>query len=295
MVELHKNLVSVVIPVYNSEKFLAECIESVLNQSYPYIEAIAVDDGSTDRSLEILNKYSDKIRIIHQQNKGLASALNTGISQMDGKWFKWFSPDDVMYQDSIETLVETAKSHDKNTIIYSNWDIIDEQSKVLRTFYEYDYNSLEPFDFAVRLLDGQQINANTTLIPSYLFEKCTIQNLQDAAAIDYNFFLNVALNYSTKFVLVKKPLIKYRVHTKQFSHKNITKTLSFLDELKKEYLKNMDSHTRERYVKAIYEYQKNKPLRKQALEVGLGLLSKLPTKVSDSLLVYYLNQIRTKR
>jgi len=61
-------LVSVVIPVYNSEKFLAECIESVLNQTYKNIEIIAINDGSTDDSLKILETYSDKITIISQKN-----------------------------------------------------------------------------------------------------------------------------------------------------------------------------------------------------------------------------------
>ncbi len=65
---LHDDLVSVVIPIYNSEKFLAESIESVLNQTYENLEIIAVDDGSTDSSLEILQKNSDKIVILSQKN-----------------------------------------------------------------------------------------------------------------------------------------------------------------------------------------------------------------------------------
>lgn len=294
MTAKHKldDCVSVIIPVYNSEKFLEKSIQSVLNQTYDHYEIICVNDGSTDRSDEILGKYSDKITIISQSNKGLAAALNTGISKMTGKWFKWFSPDDVMYPNCLEELVNHSGP---DTIVYSNWDIIDGQSQMLRSFCESDYNSLGTFDFAVRLLDGQQINVNTTLIPSHLFEKCKIRELQDPVAIDYDFFLNAALNHSAKFFLVKKPLIKYRVHTKQSSHKNITKTLSFLDGIKKEYLKNLNSHKRERYVGAIHEYQKSKPLGRQAMEAGLGILSKLPSEVSDSLLVYYLNHIRTKR
>ena len=102
-------LVSIVIPVYNSEQFLKESLESIINQTYSNIEIICVNDGSTDNSLEILKSYSDKIIIISQKNQGLASALTIGINQMKGKWFKWFSPDDVMYTHTIETLVDTAK------------------------------------------------------------------------------------------------------------------------------------------------------------------------------------------
>ena len=73
-------LVSVVIPVYNSEKFLEECLDSILAQTYQNIEIIAVDDGSEDSSLNILKKYSDKIHIFSQKNQGLATALNLGTS-----------------------------------------------------------------------------------------------------------------------------------------------------------------------------------------------------------------------
>ena len=110
------DLVSVVIPVYNSEKFLKQCLDSILTQSYQNIEIIAVDDGSTDTSSSILERYSDKINIISQKNQGLASALNLGISKMKGSWFKWFSPDDVMYSNTIETLIDEAKNHPDNTI-----------------------------------------------------------------------------------------------------------------------------------------------------------------------------------
>ena len=141
--------VSVIIPVYNSEKFLQESIESVLNQTYENIEIITVDDGSTDDSLEVLKQHSKKITIISQENQGLASALNTGIKKADGKWFKWFSPDDIMNPDTIETLVECAKKLPENTIIYSNWDIIDQNGKKLRSFSESNYNDLKFFEFNI--------------------------------------------------------------------------------------------------------------------------------------------------
>ena len=123
------NLVSIVIPVYNSEKFLIECLESILNQTYKDIEIIVVNDGSTDNSEKILQKYSDKITIISQENQGLASALNAGIKTLKGCWLKWFSPDDVMYPKTIETLVHMAETQQDNTIIYSNWELIDENGK----------------------------------------------------------------------------------------------------------------------------------------------------------------------
>ena len=139
------NLVSVIIPVYNSEKYLEECLDSILNQTYENIEIIAIDDGSEDSSLDVLNKYSNKIHIFSQENQGLASSLNLGISKIKGRWLKWFSPDDVMYPYTIETLVSEAKKQSESTILYANWNIIDETGNILREFQESNYNDLSNF------------------------------------------------------------------------------------------------------------------------------------------------------
>jgi glycosyltransferase involved in cell wall biosynthesis len=289
------DLVSVVIPVYNSEKYLEECLNSVLTQTYQNIEIIVVDDGSTDSSPEILKKYSKKINILTQKNNGLASALNLGISKMKGHWFKWFSPDDVMYPYAIETLVDEVKKHPDDTIIYSNWTIMDDSGNILRKFYESNYNDLLEFDYNIRLLDGQQINVNTTLIPSSLFDKCDIRKLDDPVAIDYDFFLNSALLCNMKFYLITKSLVKYRIHTSQLSHKNISKTLDYIYEIKNEVLNQIDISTREKYAKSLQQYQKTKPVKQKTLEFGMKLLTSSPSWVSDRILTFYLNNIRQGR
>jgi len=146
----HPNdMVSIVIPVYNSEKFLRDSLESVIHQTYSNIEIIAINDDSTDNSLEILKQYEDKIMIINQQNMGLAQAVNAGIKKMSGHWLKWLSPDDLLYPDAIEILVKEAKKLPENTILYSNWELIDESGKKLRNFSESNYNDLESFEFNV--------------------------------------------------------------------------------------------------------------------------------------------------
>src|SRR6185437_2092788 len=101
--------VSIIIPVYNTEKYLDECIQSALNQTYHDIEIIAVNDGSKDNSLNILEQYSDKIKIISKSNGGTASALNVGIKNMNGQWFKWLSADDLLHPTAIEELVNVAE------------------------------------------------------------------------------------------------------------------------------------------------------------------------------------------
>ena len=98
--------VSIIIPVYNAEQFLDECINSTLNQTYDNIEIIAENDGSTDNSKNILEKFNSKIKIIHKINGGTASALNAGIKEMNGEWFKWLSADDVLKRNCIDVLIK---------------------------------------------------------------------------------------------------------------------------------------------------------------------------------------------
>jgi len=289
------DLVSVVIPVYNSEKFLEECLDSILTQTYQNIEIIAVDDGSTDSSPDILERYSDKINIISQKNQGLASALNLGISKMKGDWFKWFSPDDVMHSNTIETLINEAKNHSDNIILYSNWNIIDDTGNTLREFHESNYNELSEFDFNLRLLDGQQINVNTTLIPAIFLKKYGIRELDEPVAIDYDFFLRSALLHDVRFHLISQPLVKYRIHSDQLSHKNISKTLNYISEIKDEILMKLDEPLRIKYNHGLEQYKKTKPTKTKTLEFGMKLLSSVPTWVSDRVLMLYLNKIRHNR
>lgn len=287
-------LVSIVIPVYNSQQFLKESLESIINQTYSNIEIICVDDGSTDNSLKILKSYSEKITIISQKNQGLASALITGINNMHGKWFKWFSPDDLMYSNTIETLVNCAKKH-PNTIVYSNWKIIDEKGDELRDFCESNYNDLSDFEYYIRLLDGQQINVNTSLIPSILFEKCLIRNLDDPVAVDYDFFIRAALLHNVKFYLIQKSLIKYRIHSEQLSHKNISKTLDYVSKIKFEIFQHLDKSIQNKFINELKIYQNSKSTKRKTMEFGMKLVKSTPSWVSDRILIFYLNKIRQGR
>ena len=289
--------VSVVIPVYNSEKFLKYSIESVLNQSYDNLEIIAVDDGSTDNSKNILQQYNNQITILSQKNSGLVQSLNKAISKMTGKWFKWLSPDDVLYPNAIETLINEAKKIPENTIIYSNWEIIDENGKTLRDFSESNYNNLGSFEFNVRLLDDQHINVNTCIIPTSIFENnCTFQDLKDPVMIDYDFFLRAGILYDYNFQLVPKSLLKYRIHTSQLSHKDISKTLSSREEVRNTILSGLTKTKKDQYLLALKEFKKKKPLHKKTMDIGLKIaMNTLPTWVTDRILVFYLNNLRRGR
>lgn len=101
----HQPLVSVIIPVYNSEKYIAEAIESVLSQTYPSFELIIVDDGSTDRSSEICLSYP-RVRYEYQENRGVAAARNRGIELAQGDFLAFLDADDFWLPEKLSLQVE---------------------------------------------------------------------------------------------------------------------------------------------------------------------------------------------
>ena len=104
--------ISVVVPIYNVEKYLINCLESIDKQSYKNFELILVDDGSTDKSGSIVDKYAigkDNTVVIHKQNGGLSSARNEGIKIAKGRYICFVDADDMVSDDYIETILEKTK------------------------------------------------------------------------------------------------------------------------------------------------------------------------------------------
>ncbi|WP_050981367.1 glycosyltransferase family 2 protein [Caldisericum exile] len=100
-------LVSIIMPVYNAEKYVKDAIESVLAQTYPYFELIVVNDGSTDRSDEVIRSFKDKriVYIKHEKNLGVAEARNTALRIAKGKWGAVIDADDVWLKERLEKLI----------------------------------------------------------------------------------------------------------------------------------------------------------------------------------------------
>ena len=125
-------LVSIVIPVYNGQKYLACAIDSALSQTYRNIEVLVIDDGSTDKTPEICASYGKKIRYLKKKNGGVATALNYGIDNMKGDYFSWLSHDDLYHKDKIMVEInELSKLKDPKSLITCGWTRIDENGKSL--------------------------------------------------------------------------------------------------------------------------------------------------------------------
>ena len=107
---MDKPLVSVIIPVYNMESYLYECLESVRKQSYKYLEVVLIDDGSVDQSNEICRYFVDldnRFHLYTHNNRGLPAALNTGLSMAKGSWIMFIDPDDKVEHNIIERLMDS--------------------------------------------------------------------------------------------------------------------------------------------------------------------------------------------
>ena len=108
-------MISVIVPVYNVEEYLEECLESIKRQTYTDIEVILVNDGSTDRSKEICERYCEKdsrFKLVNQENKGLSGARNRGMLESKGEFISFVDSDDILKEDMLEQLMKQMTSED---------------------------------------------------------------------------------------------------------------------------------------------------------------------------------------
>lgn len=127
---MEEGLISVIIPVYNVEKYLQECLNSVIAQTYKNIEIIVIDDGSTDNSGKICDEYAKKdnrIKVIHKANGGLSDARNFGIDISKGKYVYFVDSDDYIDIDTIESMYKIAKDYSADIVTFSHY-ILNEQN-----------------------------------------------------------------------------------------------------------------------------------------------------------------------
>ena len=111
---MKEECISVIVPVYNVERYLEKCIESICCQTFKDLEIILVDDGATDRSGAICDEWSrrdPRIRVIHKENGGLSDARNAGIEIASGTWYMFVDSDDTITPDTIERLYKAATQH----------------------------------------------------------------------------------------------------------------------------------------------------------------------------------------
>ena len=248
--------VSIVIPVYNAERYLDECVQSALDQTHPDTEIIAVDDGSTDTSPEILAGYGDKIRILSKPNGGTASALNAGIARMSGRWFKWLSADDLLKPQAAEVLAAASlRCENPLHIAYGGVDVIDGAASRIGEWVEGDYNGLTCFERNVRLLDAFYGSAAAAIIPATVFARAGTFDESIGFNEDYEFWLRCCLLHGATLHGIRDTVAAWRRHGGQLTESRQADMRPKNEAIRRAVLGRLPGGERARYERALRAYR----------------------------------------
>lgn len=222
------DLLSVIVPVYNAENHIRQCIESVLNQSYKNLEVILVNDGSTDKSGDICDAYSlsdDRIRVVHTRNNGPASARNAGINKSCGEFIFFIDADDIIDKNALSALIEIYNQH-KSDIIVGDFNAIKNGN------YGPGYKGVFPCDKKLNKQDVMNYarsylkkpNRFTLFAYSWgrLFKASIIKSNNVLFNTDLHTFEDVAFNfnylrYANEVLYLAKAIYGHQVHDNYMS------------------------------------------------------------------------------
>lgn len=229
------DLVSVIMPIYNSEHYVEESIRSVLQQTYTNIELILINDGSTDKSFKIINSIKDKrIVIINKKiNEGLVAALNDGIKVSQGEFIARMDNDDVMLNDRIEKQIFHLKKN--------NFDIVFSNAKSIGSSFSRKicYKILNDELPYLLMVDNPLVHptmfAKSKILNEFSYDKCY------EYCEDYHLWCSLVLR-NIKIGVMDCYLIKYRLHGNQITQTKRalirTKTMKLKDEYISSYFPN---------------------------------------------------------
>ena len=212
-----KVIVSIIIPVYNTEKYIEKCILSVLKQKFQDFEVLLIDDGSTDSSGKICDKYiehDERISVVHQTNQGLSAARNVGIKRAKGKYICFIDSDDIIAEDYLSILYENA--------LYFNADVV--WCKFQRFYTEDELGQLDLTERVGKVQEKRELwyKLSTTgptsqgveivIACNKLIRSSLCKNLQFPIGKwhEDEFFVNDLLKYAGLCVEVNIPLYYYR-------------------------------------------------------------------------------------
>lgn len=210
--------ISVILPVYNGEKFLKECIESVLNQTHKSFELIIVNDGSEDASEEIVKSFnSERIKYFSKSNEGVAATRNFGLRKAKGDIISFIDQDDMWNE---QYLSEVVKGMKKSDFIYVNGKYLinnnishniytDEQSELNKT-----HNNLERLIEQNFIVSPTQVSIKKDVIQKIgMFD----HTLDGSGADDWDYWIRVFSLSNIRILFIERPMIVYRFHDKNNS------------------------------------------------------------------------------
>lgn len=206
--------VSVIIPVYNAERFIKETVESILAQTYQDFEIVVINDGSTDKSAEIIRSFDDK-RIIYsyQKNQGLSIARNEAILKSNGEYIALLDQDDLWLPEKIEKQISLLDSSPEIGLVCSDCYVIDSQGKIMDKVFNQCKHS-KGMVLPQLFLDNF-ISCPTAVIRKLALNKVGLFDPDFSIAADYDLWLRIAQFFDIEYTDI--PLAKYRIHANNMS------------------------------------------------------------------------------
>ena len=264
MIKVSKPLVSVIIPAFNSEAYLLAAIESVFQQTYSPIEIIVIDDGSTDRTRDLLEDLiaSNRINYHHQSNRGLSAARNVGIRFAKGKYIQFLDADDVILPSKIEKQVKVLESSAVSSIVGTDFRFFDKSD--LSNLYGGDrLKGLFPLREVERLFEFETV-IHRWLFPAELFDSYSVfdENMPGAAE-DWLVLWKLAAR-GTRFIYLDEPLALYRRH-----NDNITRNFEILADAHFLAISHVEKYQEQNKI-ALYSKKDLDALR-ETFHYGVGL------------------------
>lgn len=210
--------VSIVIPIYNVEKYIHRCVSSILEQTYSNLEIILVDDGSPDNCPQICDNYAmldTRVKVIHKKNGGLSDARNAGLGQATGKYIVFIDSDDYVEVNMIEKALNVARTHNIDTVIWGYYaDFVDDHEKLIKTVLNVQSYNIYNKD----QLSNIKINNDFIGLLGYAWNKMyrvdllrnnNLQFTKGLSLVEDIVFNSTALSISEKIAFLEEPYSHY--------------------------------------------------------------------------------------
>lgn len=224
---MNKDKISIVVPIYNVEKFLPRCIDSLINQSYENIEILLIDDGSTDNCSKICDEYAYKynnIKVFHKKNGGLSDARNYGIERVESEYIAFVDSDDFVDKDYCKILYKNLIENNADISICKFRETT--ESKIEEVIKQEVINIYSKFDAQQNILDTtNNLNTITTVAWNKLYKKKLWENIRypKGKVNEDEFVIHHLIHNSNKVVYTNLELYYYYQRENSIMKKNFTK------------------------------------------------------------------------
>lgn len=233
---MSKNKITVIVPIYNKEKYIEECINSLTNQTLQEIEIICINDGSTDNSkkiIESISKKEPKIKIINQKNKGPGHARNQGLKNAKGEYIAFIDADDWIEQNTLENLYKKAKKDNSDLVLFNAIEHLPENKTRKRIYYPETIE--KPFNYQTKkdIVMNNYLIVCTKLHKRKFLENNQIQFLNQGLFEDVYFHIKSTIK-AEKISYINEILYNYRrtqKNTRQTQSLKSKESFIFIDTL----------------------------------------------------------------